>query len=127
MTTTTTGLLWLLRIGGLAQLGLGLLFWIDTALNLVSLHIMLGLVLVLALWALAGLAAVARVGAGPVALAAVWGVVVVGLGMTQTQLLPGSLHWLVQVAHLLVGIAALGIGGRLAARILERRGRLQPA
>ena len=127
MRTTTTGLLWVLRIAGLIQVALGLLFWIEIARNLVPVHILLGLALVLVLWILAAMGAFARVGAGLVALAVVWGVVVVALGMTQTQLLPGSFHWIIRVLHLVVGIAAMGLGGALAQRILGSAGRAATA
>ncbi len=44
--------------------------------------------------------------------------------MTQAELLPGDLQWLVQVAHLLVGLVAMGLAERLArgaqARLAER-------
>jgi uncharacterized membrane protein YuzA (DUF378 family) len=55
-----------------------------------------------------------------VALAAVWGLVVLVLGLNQTRLLVGSAHWLIEVLHLLVGIAAVGMAEGLAARIKER-------
>jgi len=42
------------------------------------------------------------------------------LGLAQDRLLPGSAHWLIQVLHLLVGLAAIGQGEALAARILRR-------
>ena len=43
-----------------------------------------------------------------------------GLGLTQSQLLPGDAHWVVQVLHLLVGLVAMGLAQDLAAR--TRRG-----
>jgi hypothetical protein len=49
-----------------------------------------------------------------VVLAIVWGVITLALGMTQTQLLPGAFHWVIQVIHLVVGLAAIGLGDRLA-------------
>jgi hypothetical protein len=78
---------------------------------------LLGITLVLALWALAILGAVTRVGIGLVALALVWGAITPVLGLTQTRLLPGPAHWLIQVAHLLVGLGLIGLGGTLARRI----------
>jgi hypothetical protein len=107
----------LLRFTGLIALILGILFWTRNALALVPIHMLLGIIIVLALWTLAFLAARAGVSIGLVALAFVWGVIVVVLGMTQTSLLPGSLHWIVQVIHLLVGLGAMGQGETLAARI----------
>jgi hypothetical protein len=35
--------------------------------------------------------------------------------MTQQGLLPGSLHWIVRVAHLVIGLAAMPLAERLAA------------
>src|ERR671937_3178305 len=91
----------LIRIAGPIQLGLGALFWTYNALNLIPLHMLIGLLLVLALWVLAGVGARSGVHPALVGVAFVWGLVVVALGMTQTQLLPGPLHWIVQVLHLL--------------------------
>jgi hypothetical protein len=82
---------------------------------------LLGLVLVLALWVLAGLAARAGVPLGLVALAVAWGLIVPALGLTQDQLLPGSAHWVIQVLHLLVGLGAIGQAEGLAARIRARQ------
>jgi hypothetical protein len=43
------------RTLGAIQIGLGVLFWTYNALNLIPLHMLIGLVMVLALWVLAGL------------------------------------------------------------------------
>jgi len=107
----------LTRVLGALLIVLGLLFWTGNARTLVPLHMLLGISLVLALWALAVLAAVARVSLGLVALALAWGLIVPILGLTQTQLLPGAAHWLIQVLHLLVGIGAIGLAQALASQI----------
>jgi hypothetical protein len=75
---------------------------------------------VFGLWTLAALAARAGVRPPLVALAAVWGLIVPILGLTQTRLLVGSAHWLIEVLHLLVGVGAIGLAEGLAARIKER-------
>jgi hypothetical protein len=111
----------LARFVGLVQIVLGLLFWAGLALSLVPVHMLLGASLVLILWSLAVIALVARVAGGLAALAVVWGVVVLALGLTQAQLLPGSWHWLVQVVHLLVGLAAIGLTQILAREIRSSR------
>ena len=54
------------------------------------------------------------------AVAFVWGVIVVALGMTQDSLLTGDLHWLIKVLHLLVGLGAVGMAESLAVRTLRR-------
>ncbi len=74
---------------------------------------------------LAILAALAGVSARLVALAIVWGFVVPLLGITQTQLLSGDYHWVIQVLHLLVGLGAIGLAERLAGR-MRRPQPLQP-
>jgi hypothetical protein len=110
----------LVRATGVIQLVLGLLFWTGNATGLVPLHMLIGFLLVLGLWTVAGLAARAGVQPGLVALAAVWGLAVAVLGLTQEELLPGSAHWLVQVLHLLVGLGAIGLSENLAARAKAR-------
>ena len=103
-----------IRAAWVVQLVLGVLFWTGNALGLVDLHQLLGILLVLALWTQAVLAARAGVEPRLVAVAAVWGLLVLIVGLTQTSLLTGSLHWLVEVIHLLLGIGLIGLAERLA-------------
>jgi hypothetical protein len=117
MKTATTIAQMLLRLAGLIAIGLGLLFWTGNFLQLIPIHMLAGIIVVLSLWTLAGLAARAGVPIGLVALAIVWGLIVLILGMTQNQLLPGSAHWVIQILHLLLGLGAIGQGEGLAARI----------
>ena len=117
MRTATTVIGMLIRLLGLIMIALGLLFWTGNALNFIGLHMLIGIVLVLLLWALAIMAARSGVSLGVVALGIAWGLIVVALGMTQTRLLPGDAHWVIKLLHLLVGIGALGIAERLAASI----------
>ncbi len=121
MRPATNVLQWWVRLSGLVQLVLGGLFWTNNQLQLIPLHMLNGVLLVIGLWALAGLAAAARVEARLVALAVVWGAVTVALGATHAQILPGDWHWVVRVVHLLVGLAAIGQAGMLAQRIKARR------
>ena len=124
MRTSTTVAQMIIRISGVILIILGILFWAGHARSLVSLHMLLGLILVLALWTLAFLGARAGVGAGFVSLAIAWGIIVLFLGLTQASLLPRSAHWVIQLLHLVVGLAAMGLGDRLAQRI---KGALAPA
>ena len=114
MRSTITATQMGIRVVWLVQLALGVLFWTGNATGLVDLHQLLGILLVLALWTQAVLAARAGVEPRLVAVAAIWGLVVVIVGLTQTSLLTGSLHWLVQVIHLLLGIGLIGLAERLA-------------
>jgi hypothetical protein len=106
----------LVGILGLTQLVLGVLFWTGHAHSLVGLHMWTGYGFVAALWVLAFLCARAGAPVGLVATAVIWGFVVAGLGVMQTGLLVGPLHWVIQVLHLLVGVAAMGMAGALTVR-----------
>jgi hypothetical protein len=123
MRSTITGIQMFVRVAGVIQILLGLAFWTSNALGLVDLHQLLGILLVLALWTLAALASRAGVPAGMVAGAAVLGLVVPIVGLTQRDLLPGSAHWVIEVIHLLLGIGLLGLAENLATRA---RARLAP-
>ena len=114
MRSTITGIQMGIRAGWLVQLALGLAFWTGNLLGLVDLHQLLGILLVLALWTLAALAHRAGVPGGLVAATAVWGLVVVIVGLTQRELLTGSAHWVIEVVHLLLGIGLVGLAERLA-------------
>ena len=111
----------LVRLSGLILIVLGVLFWSGNALTLIPLHILVGLVLVLALWAMAFLAARAGVRPGLVILAFLWGLLVPIFGLTQDQMLLGDAHWVIRVLHLLVGLGAIGQSEGLAVRIRQAR------
>lgn len=111
---------WLVRVCGVLALILGLLFWLGDlgGATLVNVHMLLGVVMVLALWVLAGLGARAGVSKGMVISAAVLGLVVAWFGQAQRGLVPDpGTHWVIQVIHLVLGMAAIGLGESLAARI----------
>lgn len=120
MRSTVTAIQMGIRVVGVVQLALGLAFWTGNLLGLVDLHQLLGILLVLAVWTLAALAARAGVAGGLVAGAVVLGLVVPIVGLTQRELLPGSAHWLIQVLHLLLGIGLLGLAENLATRAKAR-------
>lgn len=123
MNTVTSIAHTVLRITAVVQIVLGLLFWTGNAYSLIPVHMLSGLILVLALLVLAIAGGVAGVSRGLVALAIVWSFIVPIFGVTQTQLLPGPAHWVIEVLHLLVGLAAIGMGEQLARRIEARRRR----
>jgi hypothetical protein len=114
MKQLSVGVRWLALVTGLAQLALGLAFWAGSLLALLSVHMMNGLVFVVLLEAQAVLAFRAGVSGRLAALAVVWGLIVPVVGMTQTQILPGNFHWIIQVAHLAVGLVAIGLAESLA-------------
>ena len=104
------------RVVGLAMLILGLVIWTGSADGLVPVHMLLGIVLVLALWTIAVLALQAGTRPALPATAIAWGVLVAGFGMTQAQILPDdSLHVVIQVVHLIFGLVAIGLAEALGA------------
>ena len=92
---------------------LGIGFWTGHWRNLVNVHMAVGALFVVALWAIAGIAAAHTRPPGLVAAGFLWGVVVLAVGMTQQRILIGELHWIIRVLHLAVGIAAMPIAERL--------------
>jgi hypothetical protein len=108
----------LVRACGVVVLVLGLLFWLgDAPRSLVPIHMLLGIVLVLCLWWLAYMGARAGVSKGLVATAVVIGLLTVYVGAAQGSMLPDpSIHWIIQVLHLILGMAAIGLGEALAGR-----------
>lgn len=111
---------WVVRLGGLIMLVLGLLFWTGNALGLVQEHMTLGLLVVLALWVLAATAMQKGVGVGLVIGAFVLGLVVIGFGMAQESLMSGATRVvveLIRIVHLLLGLALISFGEVLTARL----------
>ncbi len=128
MQTTTRLALNLLRLAGIVQIVLGLLFWTGNAIGLIQIHMTVGFVLVITIWVLAllGLAARGDVPTGLVILAIAWGAIVPVLGLNQARLLPGDFHWVIKVVHLVVGLIAIGLGEEIARRILAHGARDRP-
>lgn len=99
---------WIARVALMVTLVLGLLFWI-TDMSLISLHMLFGLIGVLSLLVLGMVAVFTRglrlLGVGSM----VYALIVLASGPTQDMFLVGNLHWLIQAAHLLVGIGAMAV------------------
>lgn len=117
MKTAASILQGIARITGLLLIVLGLFLWFGRAYQLLPLHIGLGMLLVVALWVQATLAARAGASIGLVAFAVAWGVVVPVFGMAQANLLPGDFHWVIRVLHLAVGMVAMGLVDTLGKRV----------
>ena len=114
MMTLTNIARWIVRLTGPTQVVLGLLFWTGRALTLLPLHMLMGMLFVLAYLVLAGLAAWAALRPALVVLTVAWGLVIPAFGIIQSRLLPGPAHWVVKLAHLLIGIVAMVVATRLA-------------
>ena len=108
-------LIMFIRVAMAFQVILGIGFWTGNWTGLRNLHMAVGALFVLALWAIAGMAISQRRSTGLATFAFVWGIVVVAFGVIQQQLLVGDLHWIIRVLHLAIGLAAMPIAERLAA------------
>ena len=105
----------IVRIGVIIQLASGIVFWTGNADNFQIAHILIGILVVLALWTL-GIAQGIQGGSFGLALATfVVGFLLVLVGLFQKHWLVDN-HWIIQVIHLILGLSAIGlaemIGGR---------------
>jgi hypothetical protein len=103
-----------MRAAGVGAVALGLSFWAGQLLSLLPIHMALGLLVVLSLWALSAAALVRGGFRGRAVVLLVLGLLVLGLGISQAGLLPGPQHWVIRTIHLLLGIAAFRQGEVLA-------------
>lgn len=109
---------WISRIAGvigLLALILGLLFWI-MQIDLISIHKVFGFLVALGLLVLGIMLAATRGLRGLGVVGIIYAFILPAFGLTQMFILVGSLHWLIQAAHLLVGIGALALLGVMGAR-----------
>jgi hypothetical protein len=112
---------WVIRVTGVTQLVLGLLFWNRRALALIHVHMLVGMLFVLALLVTAGLAARAGLARSIVALVVTYALAIPIFGYFHPRLFPGSVHWVVQLLHLAVGLGAMVIAAKLAKYIRRHR------
>ena len=96
-------LLWVVQL----LVGFGIWFGIWTA--GLSLHLAGGALFVVVLWIIGLIALFALPKRGVALFTLLWGGLLLWLGMSQTSLLVGNGHWAVRVAHLVVGLAAMGL------------------
>jgi hypothetical protein len=108
-------------ISGGVHVVIGLLFWMGLAAGLSWAYVVNGVILIISVWALAVLAAIAGVNLRQVALAVFMGAIVLILGLSETGLMPGVADWVSQITHLLAGLSAIGQAEGLAVTI--RRGK----
>jgi hypothetical protein len=120
METTTKWAATILFVSAAVLLVSGLLVWIGLY-ALVGFHQLFGYALIASLWTLAFAASRAGVSTGVVVGAVSWGLLVLALGWGQRYILPGSLHWIVQVLHLVISMASMAWGRWLLSSMRRRR------
>jgi hypothetical protein len=111
---------WIARVAGIGAFLLGLFFWI-THTSVISIHMLFGLTLALSLLAL-GIIIVCTRGMRLLGVAGIgYALLLPAFGLTQAYMLIGSMHWLIQTAHLLVGAGAVLLVQRISARYKRLR------
>lgn len=108
-----------LRISALIALILGILFWtgvVPVSNATQGIHMLFGILVALSLIVLGFAFGNTKGGNwGLSAGAFVLAIVMVIVGMTQTQIMPQN-HWVIQVIHLLLGLGAIGLGEMISGR-----------
>jgi hypothetical protein len=114
---------WVAGLAGLGALVLGLLFWIAQV-DDINIHMLFGLTVALALLVLSIVMVATRGTRLLGAVGIVYALILPVFGLTQSGILIGSMHWLIQAAHLLVGLGALALAGIMGTRYirLKRQG-----
>jgi hypothetical protein len=114
----------IMRLLVLIALILGILFWTNVVKGpLVVVHMGLGLLIALLLLILGGFIVTVKgrnIGLAIGAFVLAIGMVALGLGQ-QSILAASPLHWIIQVAHLLLGLLAIGMAEMIAGRYKRLR------
>ena len=127
MDTSARVLNLLIRALGAGALALGIAFWSGYARSLTQLHMVLGLGLVLSVWVVSWIAWRKTGRIGLPLLGAACGIVSLPFGVAQAAILPGALHWVVELAHLALGVIMIGVGSRLAVAVSHPRVSASPS
>ncbi len=98
---------WISRIAGVITLLLGLTFWITGLNSIPGIHMLFGIVFVLSFLILSIIMLFISETRLLGAIGIVYALIIPVFGITQAGLLIGDLHWLIRLAHMLVGIGAM--------------------
>ena len=102
----------------MVMLILGILLWTGKADGLKYVHMGLGIAFVAVLWAIGVIGAMRTGKIGLQVGTFLLGLLVAIVGMTQEGILKNSsAHWIVQVAHLLLALSAIGLAESVVARV----------
>ena len=116
----------LVGIAGLCALVLGLFIWIANS-DLTDIHMLFGILVTLGLLVMSILALTARRLRIWGLVGIVYAIILLIFGESQSNVLAGNLHWLIQALHTLVGIGAIVLTGFLGARYRTlKRGEAKP-
>ena len=113
-------------LAGLCALVLGLFIWIANS-DLSDIHMLFGILVTLGLLVMSIIALTARRLRIWGLVGIVYAIILLIFGESQSNMLAGNLHWLIQALHTLVGIGAIVLTGFLGARYRTlKRGEAKP-
>ena len=104
--------------GGLA-LVLGVAWWLGYHGGPVPAHGLVGSIAVIALWVLSYQASRAGLPKRSTRVAIGWGIAAVVFGGVHPFIVPGTYHWAVQAAHLVLSMGMMSTGRQLVAQLLQ--------
>jgi hypothetical protein len=109
MVKTVNVLLMLARLLGVIQILVGLAIWFGWSGGVVAFHSAFGSLFVLVVWIVALIALFSLSHRAVPLITLLVAGLLLWFGMAQTTLLVGAGHWAVRLAHLLIGLATLGL------------------
>jgi hypothetical protein len=109
---------WTGQLAGTGAVALGLLHWFFHV-DWIGMHMLFGVIVTLALLITGGVAVFTKGLRVLGAIAMVFALIVPVFGINQMLILVGDFHWLIQVAHLLVGAAAVVLTERIGERYMQ--------
>lgn len=111
----------IIRLGFLLAIILGIMLWTGNFDNLKGVHMIIGIIIVLSLWILGLIQGFQKGGSFGIAAATfVVGLALLIVGLYQESWLTGSLHWIIQVIHLLLGLSTIGLAEMIGGRTRRR-------
>nr|BBH89072.1 hypothetical protein KTC_38230 [Thermosporothrix sp. COM3] len=112
--------IWVVRVCFILALIMGVLFWTGNYTYMpraVDTHRLLGLIVTIALWVIAGILMTSKPGNRGIAIGAfVWGIVLLIVGFTQDSFVIGPGNVVTKIVHALLGIGAIGLSEMMNAR-----------
>jgi len=109
-----TIMLMLVRLLVVVQVILGLMMWFGGAKDLSRAHEGIGIVFVLAASAVAAIGARAGAPRSLVTVTLMWAIITLLFGYSQVGLITGSMHWIIRIVHLVLGLGLAGQAERVA-------------
>jgi uncharacterized membrane protein YuzA (DUF378 family) len=116
---------WIARIVGTITLLLGLTFWVTGINSIPNIHMLFAITFTLSFLILSIIMVFVR-GVRLLGVAGIiYALIIPVFGISQVTLLVGDLHWLIRLAHLLVGIGALMVVQTIYTRYMHLKQPIQ--